>query len=93
MVSKHHVPGLVLGRPRRLDEAVAHQHLDAVQDVVGVAAEERLGRRQGAAAGEDAQPPEQRLVLGVEEVVTPGDGLPHRALPCGQIPGAASQQR
>ena len=46
---------------------------------------DRLGRLQGEAADEDGQPAEERLLLGREQVVAPGDGVAHRPQPGGQV--------
>ena len=55
----------------------------------------RDGRRrlEGEATGEDREATEEHLLLGREQVVTPGDGVPHRALPFRDITSAAGQQR
>ena len=54
----------------------------AVEDV---AAGHRLGRLEGEAAGEHAQPAEQALLGGVEQVVAPVEGGGDRALARGQV--------
>ena len=74
--------GLVCSR------ALVDQRPEPLQDVdPGLArrGDHRLGRLQGAAADEDGQPPEQRLLLGREQVVAPGDGVAHRPQPGGQV--------
>ena len=45
-----------------------------------------------AAAGEDAEPGEERLLGRLEQVVAPVDRVPQRALALGQVAGAAGQQ-
>ncbi len=52
----------------------------------------RLRRLQRAAASEDRQAAEVDLLLGGEEIVTPGDGIAHRLLPCRGVAGTARQE-
>ena len=43
-------------------------------------------------AGEDAQPPEQHLLVPIEQVVAPGDRPAQSPLPLRQIPGSADEE-
>ena len=52
-----------------------------------------LGRIQGAAPGEHAHSPEERLVRLVQQLIAPGDGVPHGLLPVRQIVHPAGQHR
>ena len=45
------------------------------------------------APAEDREAPKEGLFRGGEQVVAPGDGVAHRALPCRQVAAAAGQQR
>ena len=54
---------------------------------------DRLGRLEGEAAGEDGQAAEEGLLLGVEQVVAPGDRVAHRLLAGRQVARPAGQQR
>ena len=53
----------------------------------------RLRRVQGAAAGKDRQALEERLLLLSEQIVTPGNRIPHRLLPRRDVAGASREQR
>ena len=80
--------GAVLGR-RDGGEALVEQGLEQVE--IGVGDVARLLQR--AAAGEDAQGAKSALLLGLEEVVRPGDGRRERALAGVDIARAAREQR
>ena len=54
---------------------------------------DRLRGLQGEPPGEDPQPPKQALLLGLEELVTPGDRVPHRLLAIRPITSPTCQQR
>ena len=51
-----------------------------------------LRRLEGAAADEDGQSPEKGLLVPVEDVVAPGDGVAHRAQPLRQVLSPTRQQ-
>jgi hypothetical protein len=51
-----------------------------------------LRRSQGAAAGEDGEASEQRLLTDVEEVVAPRDRVAQRLLPFWQVPRSCPEQ-
>ena len=48
-----------------------------------------VGGVEGEAAGEDRQPAEDRLFLGGQQIVAPGDRVAHRALTGRGVAGAA----
>ena len=48
---------------------------------------------QGKTAAEDGEAPEERLLVGIEQVVAPGDGRAHAAQACRLVARAAGQQR
>jgi hypothetical protein len=50
-------------------------------------------RVEGETAGEEGQPPEQRALVGREQVVAPGQRRPQRALPLGDVLGAGGEPR
>ena len=81
----------------RPHEALVHQCGDERESWTGGAARSsrrhRLRGFEGESPGEDTQPPKQPLLLGLEQLVTPGDRVPHRPLPVRQIGGASGQQR
>ena len=56
-------------------------------------ARDGLRRLEGEAPGEDREAPEEHLLLRRQQVVTPGDGVPHRLLPFRDITSASGQQR
>ena len=63
-------------------QALVDQRGNAVEDIERpLRVDDRLGRLQRAAAGEDGQAAEEDLLLRGEQVVTPGDGVAHRLLP------------
>jgi hypothetical protein len=53
----------------------------------------RLDGVEVRAPGEDRQPPKQRLLLGRQEIVAPGDGVAQRALSPRGVPRATREQR
>ena len=69
------------------------QPLHPAKDVelpIGVG--DRLSRLQGAAADEDGEAPEQHLLLRLQQVVTPGDGVAQGALSLGRIPRPTGEE-
>ena len=90
------------GRARRLPQQAAGSARDAAapssrrpgrQPLAVRRAGRRPRRLPSAAAGEDGQPPEERLLRSVEQVVAPGDGVAQRLLAGRQVARAAGQQR
>ena len=71
------------------DEALGHERLERPE----VGAGHGLGTFGREAAREDAQPPEERSLLLVEQVVAPGDRRVEGLLAGGEVGGAALQQR
>ena len=67
----------------------AVQHVEAERSV---RIADGLGSLQGAAADEDRQAAVERLLLGREQVVAPGDGVPQGLLAGGKIASAAGQE-
>ena len=77
-----------------LDQALVRQRLEAVDDEHlerRVRVHDVLGDLGAPAAGEDRTPPEDRLLVGRQEVVAPGDRTTQRPLALRQIAGAAGQ--
>ena len=77
------------------EQAVVDERGDAVEDVdaevlAGVA--DGLGRLERAAAGEDREAPEQRLLGRRQQVVAPVDRAAQRLLALRQVARAAGQQ-
>lgn len=64
----------------------------ALQQVQGVVAADRLHRVQGEASDEHAELAEQAPLRVVQQVEAPGDGVAQGPLPGRQVPGAAGQQ-
>src|SRR4051812_49036404 len=72
-------------------EALGGQRGYAVQDVEpegSVRVADGLSGLQRAAA-EDGQPAEQHLLVRLQEIVAPGDGVPERLLTSGKVTSAA----
>ena len=67
--------------------------LQRVEPGFACSAGDSLRRFQGEATDKDRQAPEEPLLLGSQQVVTPGDGGPHRLLPLRDITSTSSQQR
>lgn len=67
----------------------AVEHVDRVRRVVGG---DRLRKLQREAAGEDAEPPEQRPLPGSQQVVAPAHRVAQRLLPFREVAGAAGEQ-
>ena len=71
-----------------LQQAVVEQRRDAVERRVA----HRDGGLEREAAAEDGQLREQGPLVGAEQVVAPGDRVAERAVPLGQVAGAAAEQ-
>ena len=77
------------------DQAVFRQRREQVENFgfqFRIAGAHGLRRIQSPAAGKHGEPPEQALSGGVEQVVTPGDGLPQTAMPLGALRCASAKQ-
>ena len=80
-------------------QVLIHQRLDPIEDIHLQRLEgtrgrvtDRLGRFQCAAPHKDRQPPEQRLLSRLQQVVAPGDGAPQRLMPLLQVPRPPVEQ-
>ena len=83
------------GCHRRPEQAAAHERCHQVQDgrVFAAVRTDCFRRFQRAAAHEHTQPPEQRLLRLVQQVIAPGDRVSHGLLPGRQVVRAAGQHR
>ena len=92
---QHREPRLCRCSPRPPDQALVGEAGDLVQH-----RQRRftypdphvLSRRQGEAADEHGQAAEQCPLLLREQVVTPGNGAPHRAQPLWLVAGTAGEE-
>ncbi len=74
-------------------EAAVNQRGHPLKNARAVAAAaHRLCPVQRPAADEDREALEEVLLLGGEQIMAPGDRVPHRALPLRRVPGAAGEQ-
>jgi hypothetical protein len=95
---QHPEPRRAVRAVRRLEQTLLRQREQPVQAAGRAAARAAAraghGRRAlgGAAPGEDAQPPEERLLRGRQEGVAPRDGVPQRPLARRGVPRPAGEQ-
>ena len=75
--------------PSRLQQAVVGERGDPVERI---RAADQLGRLEREAAGEDAEPREQPLRLGVEQLVAPADRAAQRLLARRRVARTGGQQ-
>ena len=78
------------------DERSIHEAAEEVQDrgvVQGIASTNRLARIEVRSPGEDTQSPEEDLLVGLEERVTPLEGGGHGAVTSRHVPLPALQYR
>src|SRR5438067_4427132 len=89
--------GRILAHGLEHSEARAVANYQAVVDETGEGVEYftvgyRLARLDGPSRVEHRQLPEQPLLLGVEEVVAPGEHRPQGAVALGRVPPACGQK-
>src|SRR5262249_53015481 len=90
---EHSIAAFAVRLAETLNQAVIDERGHPRERVARDGSQERLSAVEGEAADEDRQPAKCRLIVRREEVVAPGDCLPHRVLPIRGIPMAARQQR
>ena len=82
------------GKPPAWTAVGSNGLLQPGEDVqIAIQSRHRLRRFEGAAAGEDGQPAEERPLVRLEQIVTPIDGVAQGALAPRRITRAARQQR
>jgi hypothetical protein len=96
---QHAEPRLAVGLLGLRHQGLVDERSEPFQDVdsgalwaIARRRDHRLGRLQGEAADEDGEAAKQGLLIGGEEVVAPGDRVPHRAQPSRLIARTASQE-
>ena len=83
---QHGVPGVRLEGRLEPDQAVIDQGAKRCEDVLPILGNGADGL-QGEPAREDGEAAEERLLLGCQQVVRPCDGVEHRAVAIGHVPG------
>ena len=87
---EHAQAQLTVGGAHRSQQVLGHQRIDQVEDLALVA--DGCRRLEAAAADEDRQAAKQRLLVRLEQVVAPGDGVAQRLLAGRRVARAARQQ-
>ena len=87
---EHREARLAVGLLLLAEQAVVDQRRQARQEPV--AAADRLGGLERAAADEDGEAREQRLLVGAEQLVAPVDRRAQRLLALGQVARAAGEE-
>src|SRR5215212_11369601 len=88
---QHPVAGPLIRASLRPQQTRLDERGDKVENRVFPFAHYDLSRFQAATAGEHRQLPEERLLLGPQKVVAPGDGIPHRPQPEWPVAAPASE--
>ena len=90
---QHVVARLVIGAGHLAHQTLLDQRHHAVKDrEAAIWSGHRLRTVQGEPTREDGEATEEALLLARQEVVAPGDRIPHRPLARGQVPSPARQK-